>query len=173
MKRLLIGLLTLLAAGCTTYDEGVRSYWPQRNVLVVQGAGNGFTDGQQIADYVWLQAAERAMQTGFRYFTLLDQQDTSTVSTGYINTPRQTTFSGYSYGNYVSGTATTTGGVQAYPIFKPGMDAAFQMFDDDPVKLGYRPGQYWDAYAVYDALAPKYFTEERYKAGLLWKRASQ
>lgn len=158
MRTILLAALSMVAAACTTYADGVRSYWPRPNVLVVSGAGNGFTEAQDVSNFVYLQAAEKALASNYYFFVLADETNTSTTSTGYVNMPRTTTYNAYNYGNYFSGTATTTGGPMAYPVFKPGLDAVFLMFENEPE--GYRAGQYYDAVFVYNTLGPKYLGDK-------------
>jgi hypothetical protein len=162
MKLAAGALFAVLLAACTTYDQGVGSYWRGPNILVVSGAGNGFTSAQAVTDYVYLQAADKALETGYSYFVLASQADTSTVTQGTIYTPTTTNYSGYTYGNTFSGTATTTGGAQNFPIFKPGLDAMFVMYDGPPP--GYRSGQYFSAVAVHNALGPKYLGKKFHPA---------
>jgi hypothetical protein len=154
LKSFALGAAALFVAGCTSYQSGVGSHWRGRDVLVVSGAGNGFTSAQRVNDYVFLQASEAALKTGYKYFIMVDSQNTSTTTYSTWNSPTTTTMSGYTYGNYFSGTATTTGGPQTIPVFKPGMDAAFKMFKDRP--KGYQSNQYWSAGSIYHELGPKY-----------------
>lgn len=154
MKKLFAVAVAFLLAACTTYQDAVGSYWPARDTLIVQGRGNGFTSGEAIAEYVMLKAAEEGLRSGYRYFVLLDQVDQGSTTYSIYSTPRTTTYDAYDYGGYVSGTATTTGGTQVIPIYNPGLDAAFKMFDKPPP--GFRPGQYYSAVDIYNTYGPKY-----------------
>jgi hypothetical protein len=158
MKNLIAAALAFLAVGCTTYQDGASSHWPRPDVLIVSGSGNGYTSDEAVAEFVMLQAAERALQSNYYYFVLLDSADTSRTTTGYMNTPRTTTTNAFGTGNYYSATSTTTGGITAYPIYFPGMEAAFQMFEDVPP--GFRPGQYFSAVDVYNDLGPKHLGDK-------------
>ena len=157
MKRFLAAAMALILAGCTTYQDAVGSYWPARDTLVVSGRGNGFTSGEAIGEYVILKAAEEGLRSGYRYFVLLDQADQGSTTYSTYTTPRTTTYNAYNYGGYVSGTATTTGGTQVMPVYKPGLDASFKMFDQPPP--GFRPGQYYSAVDIYNEYGPKYLGE--------------
>jgi len=152
-------LLVLFAAGCTTYQAGVEANWASPSTLKVSGAGNKWTADGRIEDYVMLKAAEKGLAAGYRYFVVANSKNTGSVSTHTVNTPYNTTVSVHTYGGYYGpgttfATATTTGGPQSFSVYKPGRDAVFLMFDERP--RGYRPGQYFDAVAVYNQLGPQY-----------------
>lgn len=154
ITAVIVAALASIVSACTSYSQGVESFWQRPDVLVVSGAGNGFTSQDQIDGYVLLKAAEKAVESRYRYFVMLDSKNTGSTTTSTYYTPVRTTFNASTYGNTTYGSATTTGGAQTMYIFKPGRDAAFRMFDGIPA--GYRPGQYHDAIAVLNELGPKY-----------------
>ena len=148
-----------LTACATPYGEmgfagGYQSTWLAPDVLSVSVRGNGYTSQQRVQDYTLLQAAERAMESGYTHFVVGDRQDASSRDSTWVSTPTTTTTTGTLYGNSYVGTSTTTGGGYNMQVFRPGQDVVFRMFDEEPA--GYRPGQFFVVRDVYDALAPEY-----------------
>lgn len=154
LSALFVVAFAAITSACTTYSQGVESFWQRPDVLVVAGAGNGFTSQNQIDNYVLLRAAEKAVESRYRYFVMLDSKNTGSTNVSTYNTPVRTSFNASTYGNTTNGSMTTTGGLQTMYIYNPGRDAAFRMFDVIPVS--YRPGQYYDAVAVLNEFGPKY-----------------
>jgi hypothetical protein len=154
IASLLVAVCMATLSACTTYSQGVESFWQKPDVLIVSGAGNGFTTQNQIDEYVLLRAAEKAVESRYRYFVMLDSKNTGSTTASTYSTPRVTTFNASSYGNSTYGSMTTTGGTQTMYVYNPGRDAAFRMFDGIP--SGYRPGQYHDAVDVLNTLGPKF-----------------
>lgn len=154
IKAIIVAFGAMAISACTSYSQGVESFWQKPDVLIVSGAGNGFTSQNQIDDYVLLQAAEKAVESRYRYFVMLDSKNTGATTASTYSTPRVTTFNASSYGNSTYGSMTTTGGLQTMYVYNPGRDAAFRMFDAIPP--GYRPGQYHDAVEVLNRLGPMF-----------------
>ena len=155
----------LLLAGCTSYSAGVESHWARPNILKVSGSGNALSTDGRIEDYVFLQAAEKALEAGYRYFVVAENVNTGETETFTTYSPYTTTVSGSTHGSFIGNsyrsntyaTATTTGGPQSYTYYFPGREAIFVMFDAKP--QGYRPGQYYDVIEVYNELGPKYLSD--------------
>lgn len=140
MRRLLLGVLSAATlVGCTSYEQGTGSYWSTPTTLVVSGDGNEFTSADTITDFVFLQAAEKALEYGYGYFVMRSQADTTETQTTTVYTPPNSNYAG---------------GVNTYHTALPGLDAVFEMFEEPPA--GFRPGQYWSALDVYHELGPKY-----------------
>lgn len=139
IKHFLSAVMAVTVIGCTSYEDGTGSHWTTPTTLVVSGAGNEFTDAQRVTDFVFLQASEKALEYGYRYFVMRSRADTSLTETTTV---------------YTAPTANTAGGFHSYNSHLPGMDAVFEMYEDAPE--GFRPGQYWDALLVYHDLGPKY-----------------
>jgi hypothetical protein len=158
-------LTVLFLVGCTSYNAGVESNWARPNVLLVSGSGNAFSTDGRIEDYVFLQAAEKALEAGYRYYVVAESVNTGGTETFTTYSPYTTTISGSTRGSYIGNsynsntyaTATTTGGPQSYTYYFPGREAIFKMFDTKP--QGYRPGQYYDVVEVYNDLGPKYLSD--------------
>jgi hypothetical protein len=144
MRRLILGALAALAvSGCTTYEDGTGSYWSSPTTLVVSGDGNEFTSAETITDFVFLQAAEKALDYGYGYFVMRAQADTTETQTTTVYTPPN---------------ANYAGGVNTYHTALPGLDAVFEMYEEPPE--GFRPGQYWEALSVYHELGPKHLGDD-------------
>lgn len=167
MKRVLISSVFLLSACATPYEKGailsggVKSFWQAPNVLVVNAGGNAYTTKSRVNDFLFLQAAEKALEVGYTHFVVLGTEDTSTTRTFTTNNPTKTQYSGnvsptYS-GARFNGTATTTGGPVVNTYAFPGASGVFGMTAGVPV--GYREGQYFVAAEVYNALGQKYIKD--------------
>lgn len=129
----------MAVVGCTTYQDGSASFWSSPTTLVVSGSGNEFTDADRVNDFVFLQAAEKALEFGYGYFVKRGQADTSETQSNTIYTPPN---------------ANYAGGVNTYHTVLPGMDAVFEMYEVPPE--GFREGQYFDALEIYHRLGPQY-----------------
>jgi hypothetical protein len=72
------------------------------------------------ADFTLLRSAEIALENGYPYFVIVDEQQWTKSDSYTSPTQTTTTANVYSYGNSASGTAnsTTTGG-QTYNYAKP------------------------------------------------------
>ncbi len=157
--------VTLLLTACTSYNAGVESNWTRPNVLHVSGGGNALSTDGRIEDYVFLQAAEKALEAGYRYFVVAESVNTGGTETFTTYSPYTTTISGSTRGSFVGNsyfgtthaTATTTGGPRSYTYYFPGREAVFIMFDSKPP--GYRPGQYYEVTRVYNELGRKYLSD--------------
>jgi hypothetical protein len=155
--------IALSLAACATpyqsmgYSGGFDSTWLSPNTLAVRVNGNGYTTADRVRDYTMLQAAERALESGYSHFVISDRRDTSSRENVWVDTPTTTTTQGSVYGNTYYGTSTTTGGGYNMPVFRPSEDTVFVMFEGVPD--GYRPGQYFVAQDVYDELAPQYIDD--------------
>ncbi|GJL96183.1 MAG: hypothetical protein DHS20C05_25880 [Hyphococcus sp.] len=162
MRALFIFVLFL--TGCTSYNAGVESNWARHNVLLVNGSGNALSSDGRIEDYVFLKAAEKALEAGYRYYVVTESINTGGRETFTTYSPYTTTISGSTSGRFIgnsyygttNATATTTGGPKSYTYYFPGREAVFVMYDTKP--QNYRPSQYYDAVKVYNDLGPKYLS---------------
>lgn len=140
MRKYMLGVLAAATlASCTSYEQGTGSYWTSPTTLVVTGDGNEFTSADTITDFVFLQAAEKALDYGYGYFVMRAQADTTETQTTTVYAPPN---------------ANYAGGVNTYHTALPGLDAVFEMYEKPPE--GFRPGQYWEALSVYHELGPKH-----------------
>jgi hypothetical protein len=158
-----VALATVLVACATPYAEtgymgGYDANWVAPNVLAVSVRGNGYTNQSRVRDYAMLQASERAIEAGYRYFVIGDLRDASSRDSYYTPPSATTTTTGSFYGNSYYGTSrTNVSGGYSTPVFRPGQDTRFVMFEDVPE--GYRAGQYFDAEAVIAELGPRYISD--------------
>ncbi len=150
----------LAVSGCATGYQiegssgGQAPKWRATNILEIEAAGNGFTSDSRLERMALLRAAETAIEANYRYFIEVGSEDTSrssTVSMPSTETPTYT--AGYTPSGY-TGTSTTTFNNNSYDIYKPGANLVFEMFDELPE--GARPGQFHDAYEIYNRLGKKY-----------------
>lgn len=152
--------VTLLITGCATpyqemgYSGGFESNWLAPDVLTVDVKGNGFTDDRRVKDYALLQAAERAQEAGYRYFTIISNKNNGHQDQFYIPPTSTTTTTGVVTENSFTAksTTTTTGGVEQ--IYKPARSIVVRMFRNVPP--GYLPGQYCDVTKILGTLGQKY-----------------
>lgn len=117
----LIGILFIICfiiIGCTTYKPvgftGGYSDIPtdSENVAITQFSGNGYTPGSSINSFMLTRLAEITISRGYKYFYLYDSNTNISTSIGSYTTNRtqssNSNFSGFSNGNYYTGTITTT-----------------------------------------------------------------
>jgi hypothetical protein len=155
--------LMLLASCATPYGEegymgGYEANWLSPDVLSVEVSGNAFTTDQRVRDYALLQAAQRAQQAGYKYFTTITNLNQGKVNTVYLPPSATTTTTANVRGSSVYATSNTTmsGGVQQ--IYKPGRSLMVRMYREVPA--GYLPGQYYVVEEVATALGTKYLPKK-------------
>jgi hypothetical protein len=107
MKTILAVAVVLMLAGCATsyQSKGLMGGYSETqiapDVFRVSFGGNGYTSGERAQDFTLLRAAELTLQHGFRYFIIVDEKNTTKVSTS--TTPGYAYTSGSFYrGRYVS-----------------------------------------------------------------------
>ena len=86
MKKINV-ILVLLSAffmnGCaTTYKElgrsgGYHEIQLDENIFKVTFSGNGYTSMEMAKDFALLRSAELTIEKGYKYFSLIDNEDTS------------------------------------------------------------------------------------------------
>ncbi|MEW8252373.1 MAG: hypothetical protein AB2660_15305 [Candidatus Thiodiazotropha sp.] len=170
MKRLLLaGFIGLVFWGCaTTYQKqgfsgGYTSIQMAENIFKVSFKGNGYTSKDRAADFALLRSAELALENGYKYFAIIDEQQhskkslftTPSSSTTSINTNTYGTATGY--GNYTTysgntyGRATTfNSGGQTFLISKPASVNTIYCFKQKPSILSY------DASIIQKSIREKY-----------------
>ena len=158
-KLMMIAVLTA-SAGCATgyqvegFSGGQAPKWRSADVLEIKARGNGYTSNKKLNRMTLLRAAETAIAADYRYFIEVGSEDRGSQSTIYLPTTTTNTYTGSYIGNTYTGTSTsyTTGG----PItsFKPGVNAVYRMFTELPADA--RPGQFYDAYEIYNEFGPKF-----------------
>ncbi|MEQ9315089.1 MAG: hypothetical protein RLN72_04500, partial [Henriciella sp.] len=159
--KTLIFTAALLASGCATgyqvdgFSGGQEPSWRGTDILSVSSAGNGFTSSKKLKRMTLLRAAESAIEANYRYFIEIDSENTGKESTYY--TP-ETTTTNYTWSNpspystSLTSTSYSSGGLQS--VYKPGVDKLYKMFETLPADA--RPGQFHDAYEIYNDLGRKW-----------------
>ncbi len=155
IKLLACVVLFGTAAACTPYAEmgfagGFESNWLAPDVLSVYVAGNGYTSDQRIRDYSLLQAAERGEAAGYKYFTVVQNQNRGGTETYW--TPQTSTTTGSVSGNTFNAQTTTSGGPET--VYKPARGLVVRMYHDPPP--GYVSGQYYDISELMTTLGARY-----------------
>ncbi len=150
-------LFSIIINGCaTTYHPtgfagGYFNQQIESDVIRVGFAGNGYTSGIDVEDYIVFRCAEITHQLEYQYFAYLDTKDYT--SSSQHSTPLRTTTTGSATvsGNtvYGSATSTTTGG-QNYTITKPAGTVTIKLFKTKPQGSNVR-----DANQVIRYLGPK------------------
>lgn len=150
----------ILLSGCATsyqvdgFTGGQAPKWRATDVLEIESKGNGYTSSSKLKRMTLLRAAETAIAADYRYFIEVGSENTSKNTTAYMPTTTTTSVTGTNSPTGFSGTATTYNYGGAYNISKPGVNAVYKMFVELPSDA--RPGQFHDAYEVYNRLGKKY-----------------
>lgn len=147
----------LLSACATTYQSvgatgGYSETRLDEKVFRVSFKGNGYTSQERASDFALLRCAEIALQHGYEYFAIIDEQNYTKNSTYTTPTTSSTTANIYGSGNYAYGTATTTtSGGQTYNIAKPRTMNTIILLDNKPEE-----GFAYNAKFIYRELRAKY-----------------
>ena len=122
------------------------------DVFRVVFSGNGYTSGERAQDFAMLRAADLTLQHGFKYFALINENDSTTeqsfTTTGHANTTGEV----YAYGNnatYSSNTTYTPG--QTYTFHKPKSGLMIRCFATKPEGISV-----FDAAFLRQSLGSKY-----------------
>jgi hypothetical protein len=79
-KNSILILLVLLLVGCSSYSKmgivgpGYDETWINNTVVDVIYRGNGFTSAEKAKNYTLLRSAELALEKGYGFFQVLDEQ---------------------------------------------------------------------------------------------------
>ncbi len=121
-----LAVFTLLLASCATgyQEKGLTGGFSEtqlgENIFRVSFNGNAYTSAERAADFTLLRSAELAVENGFGYFVIIDEDQSTELSTYTTPTRSHTTANVYGSGNYATGSATTTTtGGQTYVYSKP------------------------------------------------------
>lgn len=138
-KALFVTGIVLAISACSTsyhrngWSGGFKDTQLDENVFRVAFHGNGYTSRERVSDFVLLRSAELAIENGFKYFSLIDSQSYSSVSSHTTQKSSNTTFSATQSGNNVFGNAnTTTSGGKTYYISKPSQSAVVICYNEKP-----------------------------------------
>ncbi|KXI29136.1 CC0125/CC1285 family lipoprotein [Paraglaciecola hydrolytica] len=159
MKFLPVLLLSsILLSGCATtyqnsgYSGGYSETQLDENVFTVSFRGNGFTAKERVADFTLLRSAELTIQSGYKYFVIVNSNTSTSNSTYTTPTTSNTTASVYGSGNYAYGNATTTtSGGQTYNISKPSASNTIVCFKEKP-----KNGFSYNAEFIFKNITKKY-----------------
>jgi hypothetical protein len=159
-RKLLFAAAAVMVSGCATsyqvdgFTGGQAPKWRATDVLEVQASGNAFTKDSNLGEMTLLRAAESAIAANFRYFIEIGSQNSGRTETAYLPQTSSTTFSVYPGAGGLHGQSSTLYGGGPVTFYKPGVNAVYRMFDELPADA--RPGQFHDAFEVYNRLGPKY-----------------
>jgi len=101
---LVMSSLVVCGFGCSTpykssgFMGGFSETQFAEDVYRVNFRGNGYTSAERTQDFAMLRAAELAEQNGFKYFAVINEEASTTVSTYTTPGTAQTTGSAYIYG---------------------------------------------------------------------------
>lgn len=165
MRKVLLLWLFLLA-GCVTpyqplgYTGGFSETQLSENIFQVNFKGNGDTSSERASDFALLRSAEVTLENGYRYFALMDSQNTEKVS--HHKTPVRAHTTGDlnihgSYGTY-SETTSFSGG-QINTIRKPRAFNTIICFKDKPKNMQF----VFDAAFIKQSIRSKYKLNEEAK----------
>ena len=171
--KTLILTAALFASGCATgyqvdgFTGGQEPTWRGTDILSVSSSGNAYTSSKKLKRMTLLRAAESAIEANYRYFIEIDSANTGSTSTQYLPTTTNTTYTVSSptpYSTSLSSTSYTSGGPTT--VYKPGVDKVYRLFETLPEDA--RPGQFYDAYEIYNEYGRKWvktFTPKAPPAG--------
>jgi hypothetical protein len=141
MKSIAVVLLMvpLVLTGCATsyqksgFTGGFSETQLGEDLFQVSFRGNGYTGHERATDFTLLRSADIAIAHGFKYFTIVDSEKSSSESTYTTPTNSYTTATASAYGNTAYGNAhTTTYGGQTYRISKPRTSNLIRCFKEKP-----------------------------------------
>ncbi len=100
-RRLILFVAAALITGCqTTYKSnglmgGYSETWYTPETVRVTFRGNGYTSSERAQDFALLRASEIALQHGFAFFAIIDEDNSASVAAyttpGYANTTANVT----------------------------------------------------------------------------------
>lgn len=140
MKIIISTLIALSILGCsTTYQSsgftgGYSETQLDLNVFRVTFNGNAYTGRDKVADFTLLRSAELTLANGYKYFVIVDSENTVELSTHTTPITTNTTANAYGTGNHatVNATSTTSGG-HSYTRSKPSSSNTIICFKEKPV----------------------------------------
>jgi hypothetical protein len=133
MKRLALLSLLALASCATSYQPrsftgGFSDYMTAPDEAIIMFNGTGFTGGERVLSMTALRCSEVTLGHGYRYFVATEVVDMSSQSSFTTPGYAQTYGSASAYGNFITGTATTTfTPPRTVNIHKPGLMVAIKM----------------------------------------------
>ena len=148
--------LPIIISGCATAYKsdglmgGYSSVKLDENVFQVAFRGNGYTSRERTSDFALLRCADIAIENGYKYFVIVDEQQYARTSFVTTPTTATTTYSGNtqgsvtSFGNSANFNANTYGtartvvyGGDTFVIVKPSTRNTIVCFKDKPEGFAY------------------------------------
>ncbi|MBU0534507.1 MAG: hypothetical protein KJ887_06925 [Candidatus Omnitrophica bacterium] len=160
VKFMILSFMLIFIMGCATVYKpsgltgGYEDLKLQDDIYQVSFRGNSYISSEKVRNYSLLRASEIAIENGYKYFIILENQDY--VKTSTYTTPVQTNTYGNvsSYGTTGSYTGTThVSGGQTYIYHKPRSTITIKCYKEKPDVDG----------IVYDASQIKQNLSEKYK----------
>ena len=142
MRILFIILLFLINSCATPYQPksfggGYSSIQLDKHIFKINFDGNGYSNKQRIEDFALLRSAQITLQNNFKYFVIIDKDNSTSYST--YTTPQTTTttgnISGYNYGygsNYNFTANSYNRGGNTHLISKPSSNNIIACFKEKP-----------------------------------------
>tara|TARA_R110002124_G_C8774391_1_gene500238 strand:+ start:228 stop:773 length:546 start_codon:yes stop_codon:yes gene_type:complete len=173
ISPILLVSLVLLSGCSTSYQSngltgGYSETQLDENVFKVAFNGNGYTGREQVADFTLLRSAELTMQSGYKYFVIVNAKSYTsnstytTPKTATTNVNANTYGTANVYGNNATynentyGTVTTkVSGGQTYNISKPSSSNTIVCFKEKPIT-----GFSYNAEFIFKNISTKYDISE-------------
>ena len=131
-------LAHLALASCATgyqpqsFTGGFSDYLTAPDEAVITFHGNGYTSVERVIEMTALRCADVTLKNRYRYFVGTSIADLSSQSSFTTPGYAQTYGSATAFGNYATGTATTTiTPPQTFNIYKPAIMVSIKMSNDE------------------------------------------
>lgn len=135
----LILLGVICGFGCATpyKSAGIMGGFSQRrlaeDMFRVNFRGNGYTSRERTQDFAMLRASELTLENGFKFFAVIDEENTTRVSTYTTSGTAHTTGSAFVNGPFVTYSGHTTyDPPTTHFIFKPRTGLLVRCFPEKP-----------------------------------------
>ena len=162
ISPILLVSLVLLSGCSTSYQSngltgGYSETQLDENVFKVAFNGNGYTGREQVADFTLLRSAELTMQSGYKYFVIVNAKSYTSNSTYTTPKTATTNVNANTYGTANAyGTVTTkVSGGQTYNISKPSSSNTIVCFKEKPIT-----GFSYNAEFIFKNISTKYDISE-------------
>jgi len=139
MKFNQLFLFAILLTSCATpyqplsFSGGYNSVALDSNIFKVSFRGNGDTSGERAEDFALLRSAEITIKNGYKYFSIMDKNNSTDYSSFTTPANTITTANSYGYGGVTSFQAnSTTYGGQNFLISKPSATNVIKCFKEKP-----------------------------------------
>ncbi len=165
MKKLIcLFIMAMLVSGCATgyqrqgWTGGYSNLKIQDDIFKVRFRGNAHCGMDRAVDFTLLRCAEVALENGYRYFIIIDEQAGTRTSAYTTPVTAQTygTANVYGNSNYAQGTYSGTtyySGGQTYIFHKPRTSNTIKCFKEKPENI---PTMVYDADQVKNNIKSQY-----------------